>query len=171
MLQSLLADRFKLATHHETREFSIYALKIDRTDGQLGPTIRRPDADCFIGRGAPPPQPQPGDSRPVVCGFTESNGDLSARGVDMAALAIELTEYTDRAVVDQTGLKGNFSLSLKWAPDGAAADSNLPSIFTAVREQLGLRLESTKGPVDVLVIDQRRNRPKTSAPTLRLPRG
>jgi uncharacterized protein (TIGR03435 family) len=154
MLQTLLADRFKLAVHHETREFSIYALKLDRADGRLGPAIRKPDADCFIGRGAPPPQPQPGDSRPLVCGFTESSGDLAARGVDMATLAIELTAYADRAVVDQTGLKGNFNLSLKWAPEGAPADANLPSIFTAVREQLGLKLESTKGPVDVLVIDR-----------------
>ena len=153
MLRTLLADRFKLAVHHETREFSIYALKMDKPDGRLGPAIRRPDADCFIGRGAPPPQPQAGDSRPLACGFTESSGDLAARGVDMPSLAIELTEYTDRAVVDQTGLTGHFNLSLKWAP-GATADANLPSIFTAVREQLGLKLESTKGPVDVIVIDR-----------------
>ena len=154
MLQTLLADRFKLAVHHETREFSVYALRLTRVDGRLGPSMRRPDADCFVGRGAPPPPPQPGDSRPMVCGFTESAGDLNARGVDMAALAIELTEYTDRPVVDQTGLKGNFYLSLKWSPDASAADANLPSIFTAVREQLGLKLEGIKGPVDVLVIDR-----------------
>ena len=90
----------------------------------------------------------------MVCGFTESAGDLTARGVDMPALAIELTEYTDRPVVDQTGLKGNFNLSLKWSPDASAADANFPSTFTAVREQLGLKLERTKGPVDVLVIDR-----------------
>ena len=153
MLQTLLADRFKLAVHHETREFSVYALRLAR-DGRLGASMRRPDADCFVGRGAPPPPPQPGDSRPVVCGFTESAGDLTARGVDMPALAIELTEYTDRPVVDQTGLKGNFNLSLKWSPDASAADANFPSIFTAVREQLGLKLERIKGPVNVLVIDR-----------------
>jgi uncharacterized protein (TIGR03435 family) len=153
MLQTLLADRFKLIAQHETREFSVYALRPNRADGRLGPSMRR-DADCFVGRGAPPPPPQPGDSRPMVCGFTESAGDLTARGVDMAALAIELTEYTDRPVVDQTGLKGTFNLSLKWSPDASAADANLPSIFTAVREQLGLKLEGMKGPVDVLVIDR-----------------
>jgi uncharacterized protein (TIGR03435 family) len=153
MLQTLLAGRFKLVVHHETREFSVYALRLER-NGRLGPSMRNPDADCFVGRGAPPPLPQPGDSRPMACGFTESAGDLTARGVDMAALAIELTEYTDRPVVDQTGLKGNFNLSLKWSPDSSTADANLPSIFTAVREQLGLKLEGIKGPVDVLVIDR-----------------
>jgi uncharacterized protein (TIGR03435 family) len=154
MLQTLLADRFTLSVHHETREFSVYALRLDRTDGRLGPTMRKPDADCFVGRGAPPSPPQPGDSRPLACGFTEAPGDLTARGVDMAALAIELTDYTDRPVVDQTGLLGNFNLSLKWSPDASGADANLPSLFTAVREQLGLKLESTRGPVDVVVIDR-----------------
>jgi uncharacterized protein (TIGR03435 family) len=154
MLRELLADRFKLAVHHETREFSIYAMKLNRTDGRLGPEMRRPDTDCFIGRGAPPPTPQPGESRGFVCGFTEAAGEMTGRGIDMPALAIELTEYADRAVVDQTGLRGNFNLSLRWLPEGAGGDTSLPSLFTAVREQLGLKLESTKGPADVLVIDR-----------------
>lgn len=153
MLQGLLADRFRLTTHRATREFSIYALRMDRRDGRLGSAVRPAD-DCYIGRGAPSPAAQPGDTTRGVCGFTERAGDMTARGVDMASLAIELTEYTDRPVVDQTNLRGNFNLSLKWSPEGTASDSNLPSIFTAVREQLGLKLESTTGPVDVLVIDR-----------------
>ena len=100
---------------------------MDRPDGRVGNALRKSDA-CFVSRDAPAPLPEPGDSRRLVCGFTESPGDLTGRGVDMAALAIELTEYTNRAVVDQTGVRGTFNLSLKWATDGSAADTNLPSI-------------------------------------------
>jgi uncharacterized protein (TIGR03435 family) len=73
----------------------------------------------------------------------------------MAALARELTDYAGRPVVDETGLAGEWALTLTWAPDAAGGgDASLASIFTAIREQLGLKLEATRGPVDVLVIDR-----------------
>ena len=71
----------------------------------------------------------------------------------MAALVRELTDYAGRPVVDQTGLAGEWALTVTWMPDGAVGDGSLPSIFTAMREQLGLKLEPSRGPVDVLVID------------------
>jgi uncharacterized protein (TIGR03435 family) len=90
---------------------------------------------------------------------------MVARGVTMAQLAEDLTGYVSRPVLDRTGLRGTFDLTLNWTPDqvpppgepstvSPSVDLNVPSIFTAVREQLGLKLESTKGPVDVLVINR-----------------
>jgi uncharacterized protein (TIGR03435 family) len=98
-------------------------------------------------------------------------GNIKARGVTMAALASTLSGFVGRIVVDRTGLTTGFDVELTWTPDqlpqrasagagdqplvnGATVDPNGPSIFTALQEQLGLKLESTKGPVDVLVIDR-----------------
>jgi uncharacterized protein (TIGR03435 family) len=168
MLRALLQERFKLSAHHETRELPIYALVVARSDGKTGPHLRPATVDCdTVGRGnAPPPIPQSPTER-LPCGMRQSPGRILAGGVQMAPLVETLSNFMDRLVVDRTGLKGNFDLELEWTPDqlpqpgtGLAPPSafppppaDAPSIFTAIQEQLGLKLESTKGPVDVLVID------------------
>jgi uncharacterized protein (TIGR03435 family) len=172
MLRTLLADRFQLILHRETKDMAIYALVLARADGKLGPQLKPAATDCAAmmaaarGRGAPPP-PAPGERMP--CGMRMFPGNLSGGSSPMAQLTNVLARFVNRTVVDQTGLTGNYDLDLQWTPDqmpqgrgdpppGAPAlpaiDPNGPSIFTAVQEQLGLKLESTKGPVSVVVIDR-----------------
>ena len=163
-LQSLLAERFALKVHRETRDRPIYALVLARANGSLGPRIRQtqgPPAEGFAaagGRCAPPGPPGPVNMR--LCGVT------------MASLAdIFLPMYTDRRVIDRTGLTGGFDLVINFdnrrmvagvgpagglppspqAAEPAATDA--VSIFTALEEQLGLKLERQTGPAEVLVID------------------
>jgi bla regulator protein blaR1 len=173
MLRTLLADRFQLILHRETKEMAIYALVLARADGKLGPQLRPAATDCAAlmasarGRGAPPPPPAPGERMP--CGMRMFPGNLSGGSSSMVQLTNVLARFVNRTVVDRTGLTGNYDLDLQWTPDqmpqgrgdpppGAPAlpaiDPNGPSIFTAVQEQLGLKLESTKGPVSVVVIDR-----------------
>ena len=79
---------------------------------------------------------------------------MSFQRAGMSSFAANLAYQVDRIVVDQTGLSGNFTFTLDWTPDSARdADSTAPSLFTAIQEQLGLKLESGRGPVEVLVID------------------
>jgi bla regulator protein BlaR1 len=180
MLQSLLAERFKLAVHQDARVVSIYALVLAQSDGRLGPQVRRSEVDCQAFAIAarlpggsppppPPPPPQPGE-RPT-CGLFGGLGRFAAGGTSMAQLATTLSQQVRRIVVDRTGLTGRFDFDLQWTPEqlpprapgtpadqplrinGADIDPNGPSIFTAMQEQLGLKLDSTNGSVDVLVID------------------
>lgn len=172
MVRSLLEDRFKLVVHTETREMPIYTLVRAREDGELGPQLTPSTVDCralfaAARRGGPPPAPpQPGD-RPG-CGVRMGFGTLAAGSMPLSQIAQVLSPQLARIVVDRTGLEGNFDLELRWAPDqlpgggfgvpppGAPlppVDPDAPSLFTAVQEQLGLKLESERGPVDVLVID------------------
>jgi uncharacterized protein (TIGR03435 family) len=168
MLRTLLVERFKLATHTEPRELQIYSLGLVRSGGTLGPQLRASETGCLDRLPNAPPlkpsEPPPADQAPR-CGFREGIGTMVARGVTMAQLAEDLTGYVSRPVLDRTGLRGTFDLTLNWTPDqvpppgepstvSPSVDLNVPSIFTAVREQLGLKLESTKGPVDVLVINR-----------------
>ena len=166
MLQSLLAERFHLAVHHETREFNVYALVLARPDGKLGPQIRPTVVGCLT-PGSPPANGQP-NAEPI-CGISMPVGDVAAKGVTLSMFASTLSRFVERVVVDRTQQNGMFDVDLKWTPDQSAIESpgtsddqplrtngvgtNGPSIFTAIQEQLGLKLESTKDPVDVLVID------------------
>ena len=138
MLQALLADRFGLKVHQETRQLPIYAL--------------------VVAKGGPRFQPS------KINGTTVSNGSnqITVKGSDhtLALLAEQMSWSLGRIVVDKTGLDGRYELSLKWTPDdapggtGTAPADTGPSIFTAIQEQLGLKLESQKGPVQILVIDR-----------------
>ena len=158
MLRTLLADRFKLALHHETRELPGYALVIARSDRKLGPQLRSSDtADCLAAAKAKPPA---GSNAPLPCGggFSRS-GHLAGRAAAFPAFVLGLSNSADRIVFDRSGLSGGFDWDLQWTPDPFpgveqpnAADSGT-SLFTALQEQLGLKLESTRGPVEVLVID------------------
>jgi uncharacterized protein (TIGR03435 family) len=173
MMRTLLADRFKLTLHNEQKEMPIYALVLAKADGKLGPQLRQSTTDCAsimraaAQRGGPPPPPS--FNEPIQCGMRVFPGALTAGGFPLSQLTQFLSSTVQRIVVDRTGLTGNFDLNMTWTPDqmpqgrgdpppGApplpAIDPNGPSIFTAVQEQLGLKLESTKAPVDVLVVDR-----------------
>jgi uncharacterized protein (TIGR03435 family) len=176
MMRSLLADRFKLVVREDTREQPLYALMLNRADGQLGPQLTRSTTDCAAvaaaargrgGRGFALPAP---GERPQ-CGFFGGIGQYRAGGMQLSDLARALSGQLQRVVIDRTGLTGAFDLDLTYTPDqlpqgppppGApplpAIDPNGPSIFTAMQEQLGLKLEATRGPVPVLVV-QRIERP------------
>jgi len=141
-LQSLLADRFKLRVHHEARQLERYRLVRLRSDGPLGPRLRRSAVDC----AAIPEDPR--------CKLEYLPGHLIFTGVVIGRLADDLSGNRDvsRVIVDDTGLTGPFDIDVEWSPDQSAPDK--PSIFTAVQEQLGLKLEAGRGPVDVVVIDR-----------------
>jgi uncharacterized protein (TIGR03435 family) len=151
-LKSLLADRFHLRVHKETREIPVYALLIAKGGAKLPPARE----ECFDPKaGIPPPSPA---ARPCG-GFNRGSNQLLGAADTTANLAQVLAKALGRSVIDKTGLTGTFDVTLKWTPDellqsGAGpANNEAGSIFTALQEQLGLRLESQRGPVSVLVID------------------
>ena len=172
MIRSLLAERFKLAVHTERRDVPVFALVLARSDARTGSQLEASAIDCAAPRGRgtpppPPPAPLPGE-RPR-CGIRFLVGNFSAGGVTMAQFANALSRMpaVNRIVQDRTGLDGGFDLDLTWTPEQRGVpgdadplfpqplvDPNGPSIFTAVQEQLGLKLESSTGSVDVLVIDR-----------------
>jgi uncharacterized protein (TIGR03435 family) len=167
MTQSMLADRFKLVARHDTRQLPIYALIAARNDGRLGPQLQPAAVDCErLERNNQQPPP-PKDGQPS-CGGLLGAGRLALNGWSMSRLAINLATWVDRIVVDRTGLTGGFNLKLEWSLDqrpqfdalGAPGrpvdlptERTGPSIFSAIEEQLGLKLQPETGPVDVLVID------------------
>jgi uncharacterized protein (TIGR03435 family) len=154
MMQRMLAERFQLAVHHETREMPVYAL-VPRVAGQLGPKLTASPADCV--QVATPGQPNPCGSG-VSASLTNGNGTMVCRRASMEAVARSLGGQVDRIVIDRTGLAGSFDCELKFTPeDRGPADTrnaDAPSVFTAVQEQWGLKLDATRGPVDVVVIDR-----------------
>ena len=142
MFQALLADRFKLKLHIESKELPVYTLAAAKG----GPKLQKAESISGLGSGS-------------------GGGRAHASGkVTMAAFADFLSRRLGRPVLDQTGLDGAYAVALEWAPDpseepsraaadGAAPGVSGPSLFTALEEQLGLRLAAAKGPVQVLVID------------------
>jgi bla regulator protein blaR1 len=162
MVQSLLADRFKLKARRETRAIPIYALVLARPDRRLGPQISPASVDCkaltaAANRGERVTWP-PANGAKLPCITKTGRGSIVAGGTLMADFAtFVLSNFTGgRPVVDRTGLSGDYEFELSWMPEAPAAallDPNGPSLFTALQEQLGLKLEATTGPVEVLVID------------------
>jgi uncharacterized protein (TIGR03435 family) len=181
MMQSLLADRFKLRVHFETREGPVFALTLVRP-GNTGPKLRPhadgpacPDSFEMFPTSNPPPNAN--DAFPPVCGWTQirttPNGTLlGARDMTVEAFAEEaihnfgsLAGEVDKPVVDQTGLKGRYDFTLELAagtvsffpappnPDAPPTDPKGTPFLNALREQLGLKLVSSKGPIRKLVID------------------
>jgi len=180
MLRALLAERFGLRVRTETRERPIFALVTANGDGRLGPRLTRADADCErvladrrAGRTSPS-TPRPGTVAPCLVQFFRNRITLGSQ--PLTELADYLSASLRRHVVDRTGLTGLFDLELTWTPDqpppadapdrivvggvdidltgGVKVDPNGAGMLTALREQLGLRLESTRGPVEVFVIDR-----------------
>jgi uncharacterized protein (TIGR03435 family) len=138
-MQILMADRFALKVHRETRQGSVYALVIAKSG------LKLKDAE-------------PDDAPSLTM---RRSGHVSVRAAQIAAIVPFITQIIGRPVVDETGLTSKYDFTLDWTPDqvaspaGVSAESEAsgPSIFTAIQEQLGLKLESQKGPVEVLVID------------------
>lgn len=146
MLQALLADRFRLRLHKDTRDGSVYALRVE----QRGPKLKAAAPDCDAGPG-----------------LITLVGRIIGKCGSAGQLAESLSRIMDRPVVDQTTLSGSFAdVKLDWVPDETqfadwgrgvyarpVSDSSGPSLFTAVQEQLGLRLEPARAPIEVIVID------------------
>ena len=149
MLQALLEDRFKLKVHRETKELPIYVLTVAKNGLKIQPAK---EGSCITREPGKPAEP--GHRQSDFCGYRMvGGGRLDATHTSMADLATIFSAVLGRTVVDKTALTEAFDVQLRFAPEDAL-DANNPSIFTAVQEQLGLRLESGKGPVEVLVIDQ-----------------
>jgi uncharacterized protein (TIGR03435 family) len=175
MMRALLEERFKLKVHRESREVPVYVLVLARADGQLGKELKPSAVDCEAlakarrGGGPPPEVPKPGE-RPQ-CGARVGFGELAAGGQPLLELVSLLSANVGRSVIDRTGLTGRYDMHLRWTPDrilqraagtapgepirvnGVEIDPNGPSIFTALQEQLGLKLEAERGTVEALVID------------------
>jgi len=129
MMQSLLLERFKLSVHRESKTLPVFAIVVGKGGHKL----------------------QPGE--PGGAHVDGSNNRLTGKGMSMADLADNLAGRVDRPVVDQTGLDGVYDLHLEWSPDDTSKPADSPSLFTAIQEQLGLRLDSRKLPVDIVVVD------------------
>jgi uncharacterized protein (TIGR03435 family) len=149
MLQSLLEERFKLKVHRETKVLPIYDLVIAKGGSKLK---ELPAADLVADAKDPDHGKHPGM-------MTMGPGTFKGQALPAQAIANEISFVLEYTVVDKTGLTGKYDLDLKWKPEGdapsaddGAAESGV-SIFTAVQEQLGLKLQPTKGPVETLVID------------------
>ena len=169
MLRTLLADRFKLVMHKETKELPIFELVLAREDGKLGPQLRPAAVDCAAraaaARAGTPPPASSGPPGPGSCGSTMNPLRIRGGGVTLALLASLLEGPAQRLVIDRTGLAGNWDLEVNYTPDQSQVppslagaplpglDPNGPSLFAALEEQLGLKLRPARGPVDVLVID------------------
>lgn len=172
LVRRLLADRFALRARIESREMPRYDMVVARTDGRLGEKLHRSATDCdaLMTSGSPSaddrarcdvrfrPKMETDGGRPRIASMT-----LSLQGVRLARLATLLQNEVARVVVDRTGLDGTFDLDLEFAPTGrfrpvglpgpSSPASDGPPLLTAVQEQLGLKLESVRGPVTVLVIE------------------
>jgi uncharacterized protein (TIGR03435 family) len=147
-LQSLLEDRFRMVARWETRELPVYAL-VPAAPGRLGPKLRAHTGECNREPGTPPP---PG-SKGMNCGTRHPVGKVTGTGISMATFARILADAAGRYVIDKTALQGAYDLELEFTPD-QSPDTTGPSLFTAMQEQLGLKLDSARAPVEVLVIDR-----------------
>ena len=179
MLKTLLTDRFGLRFHEETRQVSMYALVLARTDGRLGPGLKRTSAECEntieARKKGTAPDPAPPRGRPTepACGMmsmmsTAAGADTRMYGgFPIADLVSMISSELNGPVVDRTGLEGRFDITVQFASsrrslavraDGANSDPG-PGLMDAVQEQLGLKLEKQTGPLKVIVVDAA-NRPE-----------
>jgi uncharacterized protein (TIGR03435 family) len=150
MLRTLLADRFKLVAREEPREQSAYALVVDRADGRLGPNLRPYAGDCAAAAsaraaGTTVDLPPPSNGAPA-CGLTRGGRRIAAGGITMELLAGNISGDAGRVVVDRTGLTGRYEATLEMSPE--------LTVFTALREQLGLKLEPIRAALPVVVVDR-----------------
>jgi len=169
MLQALLKDRFQLVIHSETKEMPVYALVLARKDGKLGENLTESkEGGCTVpDPNQPPPLLRPGGK--LGCGGAiMSQHAMNGVSVPMTQLARSLSLLVGRTVIDKTGLTAKYDYTVEFTPDesvalptapgvppvAAPADSSKPTLFTALQEQLGLKLESQKGPVEVFVVDR-----------------
>jgi uncharacterized protein (TIGR03435 family) len=145
MMRAMLAERFRLRTHLETRMARVFALMVERA-GVLGPSLRRVELDCADRSVRQPGQPW--------CSFQFTDGLLRGRGVTLDQIAGELD--AGRIVVNRTGVTGRFDVDLRWTPNPGTAPDEAdapPGLATALREQLGLRLQADTAPLEHLIVD------------------
>jgi uncharacterized protein (TIGR03435 family) len=159
MIQSLLADRFQLKIRREMKELPTYALVLANKGGKLGSglTESKPGSCTPADTSKPPPIPKPGKQPAIGCGGVAVRlRGFAGESVPISRFAWLLSRVLGRVVIDRTGLTGNFDVNLEWTLDDiqAASDGTGPSIFTAVQDQLGLKLESQKGPVEILIVER-----------------
>jgi uncharacterized protein (TIGR03435 family) len=167
MVQTLLAERFALKAHKEVREGPIFALEIVRDDQRLGPRLRPTEIDCVAFYAALKESGKVnaiGPSDRPTCTMISSNQFIRGSSRTIDQLASSLARQVGRRVENRTGLSGNYDFDLEWTPEAAktplsspganqpSLDDNL-SVYTALREQLGLELKPTTGSIDVIVID------------------
>ena len=170
LVRQLVEGRFAVKAHTEMRDLPVYNLVVARADGMLGPKIKRSTVDCtpFL-TGKRPMQESPPDpnNRFGLCsvgGSFTPGGLLTPRlnGQPLTGLIQHLEEVVNRRVIDRTGLKGNYDIELSYvdatlvdrsSPSASQAASNQPSLINALQDQLGLKLESARGAVEVLVVD------------------
>jgi uncharacterized protein (TIGR03435 family) len=168
LIRRLLSDRFRLKTHIEARPVDVYSLALARGDGRLGPRLRPASAECRMeleaarelerawrAESTPPQGPEP---KPCNRGVSMRNGMMRiAGGHSMSEMAAALQSWTELKIVDRTGLRGDYEVEIEFDFRGTlsagSANAERPSVFTAVQEQLGLRLERRREMLDVLVID------------------
>jgi uncharacterized protein (TIGR03435 family) len=151
LLKALLEDRFKLKLHTETKTLTMYELVIAKGGYRLKPgTEMTPDPDA----------PKTPEAKKLGGMISIGPGFFTGQNLTITAIVNQLSNILHYTVTDKTGLTGNYDIELKWTPDdarppsGDASSDAAVSIFTAVQEQLGLKLQATKGPVETLVIDQ-----------------
>ena len=159
MLRHLLADRFKLAVHTEMRDSAAYSLVMARDDGRFGPQLRRSAVDCDAAEAAGTPVPPPPDGTRGPCAI-EVGGVIVGRGQRLSALAARLSLFAGRPVVDDTGLSGGFDFDVRFPeldtpPDarGGGPPHDGGGIFSALEEQLGLKLVPTRGSLEFVIVD------------------
>lgn len=161
LLQHLLADRFRLRVHLEERQRTGYALVPAHADGKLGPSIRRTATNCdavlkAVTEDRTTPIPRGPDGKIGACFVAKARkGQFMGWGLTIAnVIRMTLASAVDSTIIDRTGLTGYFDLELEWNPEPTSAPANgAPSILVAVQEQLGLKIESERQRVDVLVVD------------------
>jgi uncharacterized protein (TIGR03435 family) len=170
MMRSLLADRFKLGIHFETRQVPVFAVVLLKA-GKTGPTLQSHPADYPCSTIPQASQSPNADPYPPLCSglfplppTAPGRQRVGARNVTMEFIANQLSAVgqLERPVVDSTGLSGNFDFALEWTPERLAAqpavtdlqsDSAGPTFLEAIRDQLGLKLESQRGPAQVIILD------------------
>jgi uncharacterized protein (TIGR03435 family) len=160
MVRGLLAERFNLAVHREQREMPVHTLVVARDDRRLGPKLQASTTDCAAATASRTARPQL-PSGQLLCTTSMSPASINAGGMTMARLAQTLSGIVGRVVTDETTLTGAYDLQLTFAPEQARppgalppTDPDAPSIFAALQEQLGLKLNTRRGMVEVLVIDR-----------------
>ena len=156
MLRTLLRERFRLQVHTDTRKLPAFTLVVARSDRRLGPQLRESTVDCSATRAGAPVTNADKDR---WCGIRAASGVIAGRAVSALELASNLSGYptVDRFVSDATGLMGRYDFRLEYAPTSEPGDtvsSGRASLFTALTEQLGLKLQPDMLALPVLVIDQ-----------------
>lgn len=168
MVQALLRERFALDAQRETRELPIYVAALARGDGRPGPRLQpvTPDLAQYCQGQRLPEAQRPAADPAVFCGMRQALGSVQGKDLPLTALWRFVSQQAGRAIVDRSGLTGNYAFELTWTPEqfanretpavvnGNTIDPNGPSLFTALQEQLGLRLDAQRGPVDVLVVNR-----------------